>query len=614
MKFSHLLERLRPSRPLYANIYDICDPVLLSAEPETEPGRNLVKFYRTAARHPLLKAFVLRGCRHPGLPLKRVETYRLMMAQAVAATPEDWTNPGWIRAVFAPLAELLDQVQTPAWQRRDPVSNRTAATQADVDEILERVSAHIHKVWGKQPHDPYFPLYAQPVLSGDETMNGENFLDILCGLGSYEYQNATLVFGLVRAFLMNCPSKLALMRAPYDGQAEPLRLPLSWIRHRTAFYDVIFAELVLARLRCGVEPGEAPKLEAMVESLLRYVIVTSSEPLESPGTATPHPGLSCLPMDDHGQPLCQMSAKDWKIKQDLGFADYLPDVDTTFLGLSLARQWLDYAGQTSGRADPELLRQCEEFLDHPWVEIVAEYQYGSPTQALGCTNKATAPLDYHGAVGLWLERPFAKDSGQVVRQALGNDMCPGHNMDIFESILANREQWNALQGENLATLQRFLEFHRKAFESGNFARESAIRFYLPATYVFYAGRAWRTFKAMSGDEQRLVDPGNAMDAIRNKALDYVKNDLLARTANPFDAALGVSALVLLEYEPKDDGLISHGLGILKGHLGEGLRTPYRGYEWTLVRHPTRILVGSPVATSLFVLGACAEGRKYLYEE
>jgi hypothetical protein len=33
-----------------------------------------------------------------------------------------------------------------------------------------------------------------------------------------------------------------------------------------------------------------------------------------------------------------------------------------------------------------------------------------------------------------------------------------------------------------------------------------------------------------------------------------------------------------------------------------------------MRHPTRILVGSEVATSLFVLRACSEAQRYLKNE
>src|SRR5690606_30386005 len=85
--------------------------------------------------------------------------------------------------------------------------------------------------------------------------------------------------------------------------------------------------------------------------------------------------------------------------------------------------------------------------------------------------------------------------------------------------------------------------------------------------------------------------------------------------NAFDAALAVSALVLLAYEPRHDGVIAAGLKVLSRAAGEGRGThPYRAYEWNRMRHPTRILVGSEVSTSMFVLRACSEAMRYLKHE
>jgi hypothetical protein len=85
--------------------------------------------------------------------------------------------------------------------------------------------------------------------------------------------------------------------------------------------------------------------------------------------------------------------------------------------------------------------------------------------------------------------------------------------------------------------------------------------------------------------------------------------------NAFDASLVVSALVLLEYEPRNDGLIATGLKVISDAAGEGWQGhPYKAYEWNRMRHPTRILVGSGVSTSLFVLRAGSEAMRYLYGE
>ncbi|MGZ8225252.1 MAG: hypothetical protein ACXW0Q_15060 [Methylovulum sp.] len=83
--------------------------------------------------------------------------------------------------------------------------------------------------------------------------------------------------------------------------------------------------------------------------------------------------------------------------------------------------------------------------------------------------------------------------------------------------------------------------------------------------------------------------------------------------NAFDAALAVSALTLLRYEPKNDGVIATGLQTLSSALGEGKKGhPFLAYEWNHMRHPCRLIIGSDVATSLFVLNAVANARFYLY--
>jgi len=67
------------------------------------------------------------------------------------------------------------------------------------------------------------------------------------------------------------------------------------------------------------------------------------------------------------------------------------------------------------------------------------------------------------------------------REVLGNEICPGHNMDILDAVLVNRKQWLALEGENLIFLQRLLDFHYRAFVSGNFRRETALMTSSPKT-------------------------------------------------------------------------------------------------------------------------------------
>ncbi len=101
--------------------------------------------------------------------------------------------------------------------------------------------------------------------------------------------------------------------------------------------------------------------------------------------------------------------------------------------------------------------------------------------------------------------------------------------------------------------------------------------------------------------------------MRQIAVQHCKDELLGYSVNAFDAALAVSALVALGYEPKYGGVIGTGLKVMHDSMGEGrCGHPYKAYEWNRMSHPTRILVGSEVSTSLFVLRACSEAMGYLY--
>jgi hypothetical protein len=160
-----------------------------------------------------------------------------------------------------------------------------------------------------------------------------------------------------------------------------------------------------------------------------------------------------------------------------------------------------------------------------------------------------------------------------------------------------------------------LDFHYRAFVSGNFYHETAFKYYLPEIYVYYLGRMYRTYGTLADIDKRTLDPEGKIEGMRRIALQYCEDELIGYSLNAFDAALAVSALVLLEYEPRHDGVIAAALNVLSHAMGEGRgRHPYRAYEWNRMRHPTRIVVGSEVATSLFVLRACTEALRYLKNE
>ncbi|MFW5836609.1 MAG: hypothetical protein ACOCVM_01270, partial [Desulfovibrionaceae bacterium] len=148
------------------------------------------------------------------------------------------------------------------------------------------------------------------------------------------------------------------------------------------------------------------------------------------------------------------------------------------------------------------------------------------------------------------------------------------------------------------------------FASGTFRDERSTRFYLPIVYACYAGRMWEVWSAVPEAERQILDPDNKVPAIRKAAAAYLSGDVLGFECNPLDAAMAVAGLGQLG-PGRDPGAMGHGLRMLRDSMGEGpAGHPWGAYEWTLVRYPTRIIVGSPVATSLFALAACVEAKAW----
>jgi len=600
-----------------ANIYDICDRAILDGDCLTEPGRSLRSVYKKVARHPLLKYAILNWCRHPDLASTEISDYQVMMTKAVQATIENWQDAQWIETTFHPLAQLLDSIEDPAWQQRKKTERIGAElARTDVQNIIDNCLQDIYRAWDNDKRDPWFPVAAQVELSGDDHMDGNSFINVLQGVGSYEYKNITLLFALIRCFLMANPRWLKLIRTPYNGICEPMSGSLTrsftWIWHRIAFSDVNFFEHLLVFVDREVAPEHRDRIVPMLENLLRYCLCTSREWLVTPNNHIQHPAITCLPKDAQGKQLCRMSDDAWQTKRDLGFGDYVPDTDTTFLSLAMARKWLDFVRREQLPADTELLAECESMLAYPWIEIISEYQVGGKFTSNPPTIQITKPLDYEGAVPIWFDKPFTTADGRTIREMLGNEICPGHNMDILDSILLNRRQWKALEGDNLVFLQRLLDFNYQAFVSGNFRHETALMYYLPEIYTYYMGRMYETYRSLSESERLILDPEGKIPEMRKIAVQYCKDELIGYSMNTFDAALAVAALALLEYEPMHDGVIATGLKVINDAVGEGKSGhPFKAYEWNRMRHPTRILVGSDVATSLFVLRACSEATRYL---
>jgi hypothetical protein len=188
-------------------------------------------------------------------------------------------------------------------------------------------------------------------------------------------------------------------------------------------------------------------------------------------------------------------------------------------------------------------------------------------------------------------------------------------MDIFNSILLNRQRWSALEGENLEVVQRLLEFHHRAFTRDNFRRESSFIYYLPEIYIYYTGRLYDSFLKLNMNERLQLDPLGKIEEIRRIAMGYIMDDLIGATLNVFDAAIALSALIQLRYPSRDDGVVATALDLLIKGLGEGRRGhPYKAYEWNRMRHPTRMIIGSEIATSFFVMNAAVDARRFLFGE
>jgi hypothetical protein len=74
-----------------------------------------------------------------------------------------------------------------------------------MQKIIDNCLHDVLRIWRKDKRDPWFPVAAQVMLSGDDHMDGESFINILQGVGSFEYKNATVLFAWIRCFLMSNP-------------------------------------------------------------------------------------------------------------------------------------------------------------------------------------------------------------------------------------------------------------------------------------------------------------------------------------------------------------------------------------------------------------------------
>lgn len=551
-------------------LYDLCDPLLRG------PGGgdpHLRKFYATALANPLLRPVLARA----GLPELRDEAVFNGLADALLAA-RDHAAPDW-RAIGEPVARLLD-----AYPRAHPVRPRAAAhgavpSAAHVDELIRACAGHL---LGTYRREGFLPAYAAFNLAGDPDLRGRDLVTALTGLQARTYKNSTLLFNLARPFILANPGVAGLVNPPWRGLAEPLWEPVQ-IRHRSAYYDAFYIEALLDYLGSGLASAEEQRqARAAVDEMVHFCLVTSREEVPHPGGEGSVGVVTALAPFPHAR----LSRFFHGIKSDLGFGLYVPDCDTTACAVSAATQ--------AGAGDP--------LLDQPLIDFYAGYQVGR-TNRHPVTVGINDTLAHEGGVVTWIEN-LAGD------RPYGNDLDPTLNLDVLEATFRNHARWG-LAGHpgRLDTVHRILAFQRRLAETGAFADPRSHIYYLPELYCAYVGRLWSAFAAMPAPVREAADPEGTLPVLRDCALAYVRDDLIAGEMNPFDAALALLALARLGADP---ATFAPALAVLAEDFGEGPgRAPYRAYEWNKMKTPTRILVGGPEVTSAFALQALVHARKAL---
>src|SRR6185312_252731 len=199
---------------------------------------------------------------------------------------------------------------------------------------------------------------------------------------------------------------------------------------------------LLSYLETGLaSSGETAEARRTIADMVEFCITTSREQVRA------HDGshfnvITALAPPPHPR----FSRVFAQIKQDLGFAVYVPDCDTTACSFSAATQ--------AGSADP--------MLQQPLIDFYAGYQVRAGINEPRVTVPLNDHIDYEGGVATWIdnlagERPF------------GNDLDPTLNLDILEVSFRNFERWKILESpQRLEMVHRILGFQRRLVESGAF--------------------------------------------------------------------------------------------------------------------------------------------------
>ncbi|WP_022723938.1 hypothetical protein [Rhodopseudomonas sp. B29] len=554
------------------SLYDLCDAVFIGHK-GGDP--HIAKFYKTALGNPALRPLL----RAAGLPeLHDPTRFRALRDALILA--RDGAEPDW-SAVAQPVADLLETVKL---QHPHPLVV-TPPTQpprlADIDNALRACGDHLLQSFTR---NGFIPAYAAFNLIGDPDFGPQQFTAALTGLNARGYKNSTLLFNLARVFIARSPAA-GLINPSWRGIAEPMWSPVQ-IRHRSAYYDAFYIEALLSFIDTGLAtPDETRAARSAVAAMAEFCLKTSRERVRTPD-GTCYDVITALAPPPHPR----FSRFFAQIKQDLGFGIYVPDCDTTACSISAAGQ--------ANSTDP--------IIDQPLIDFYASYQARAGANDPLITVPLNPDVDYDGGIATWIdnlagERPF------------GNDLDPTLNLDVLEVSFRNCARWRIVETPSrLETVRRIVDFHRRLVATGLFADPKSHVYYLPELYCAYFGRCYAAFRALDATARLAIDPDGVFEFVRGQVLDYVRDELIARDMNVFDAALALIALGHLGGEKQQ---LTPALHCILNHLGEGRGgAPFRAYEWNKMKTPTRILVGGPEVTSAFVLLGLALARKAILDQ
>jgi hypothetical protein len=552
-------------------LYELCDPVLRSPE---SGDAHIAAFYRKAVANLPLRLVLGRA----GLPDLR-EPALLHAVRGAIIAARDETSPDW-PAIAKPIGGLIDAYPPHTRERPANAGSARVPSLAAVEEIIRRCAAYL---LGRFVKNGFIPAYAAFNLCGDPDFRGRDFSTAMAALQARTYLNATLLFNLLRVFLLANPASAALISPPWPGSSEHMAGPVQ-IRHRSAYYDAFFCEALMDYLESGLAaPSELGPARKAIASMIRFCLITSRERVRTPPDGEAVSVLTALVPP----PNVRMTKFFWRLKHELGFGIYVPDCDTTACAISAATR--------AGSSEP--------ILRYPFIDFFAAYQTGGGDGGLRPTLTLNDHIAYDGGVLTWIENLAGE-------RPYGNDIDPTLNLDVLEVSFRNCERWGVTKDpRRIDALRRMIRFQFALVESGAFADPRSHIYYLPELYCAYFARCHAAFAALPRATQKILDPETHFDRMRGRILTFISEEFTAAEMNPFDAALALLTLAKLGAEPRT---FAPPLERIATNLGEGrFGAPYSGYEWNKMKTPTRIVVGGPEVTSAFVLSALVHARGIL---